>query len=110
MIGNRPNICGAQHFCGTMESKGAKLLKTKTLEMGGIHRREFVEYFLQLADEAQEQETFKGCGWEVQVGQETWSSLGIYKICHVRITFQVEEELFDQVLSQFQLRFLRAGG
>jgi len=86
------------------------MLKTEKLQMGGIRRREFVEYFLKLADEVQGQETFKGCGWEVQVGQETWSSFSIIKICHVLITFHVEEDLFDKFLYQFQLHFFRAGG
>ena len=86
------------------------MLKTITLEMGGIHRREFVEYFHKIANEAQDQETFKGYGWEVQVGRETWSSLGILRICHVLITFHIEEDLFDTFLTQFQLHFTRGGG
>lgn len=78
--------------------------------MGGIRRKEFVEYFLKLTDGVQDQEIFIGCGWEVQVGQETWSGLSIFKICHVSITFHIEEDLFDKFLYQFQLRFFGAGG
>lgn len=86
------------------------MLKTKTFKMGGINRKEFVEYFLRIADETDDQGTFRGCGWEVLVGLETWSIHGSIKIPRVSITINVEEDKFEKFVSKFQLSFLRGGG
>lgn len=86
------------------------MLKTKTLEMGGIYRKDFVEYFLKIGGKTEDQETFKGYYWEVLVGSETWRMLGSLRMQHVLITFNVEEDKFDDFLAEFRLNFLRAGG
>jgi hypothetical protein len=86
------------------------MLKTKTLEMGGIFREDFVEYFLKIGGKTEDRETFKGYYWKVLVGSETWRTLGSLRICHVLITFKVEEDKLDDFLAEFRLNFLRAGG
>jgi len=86
------------------------MLKTKTLEMGGIYRKEFIEYFLKIGGKTEDQETFKGCYWEVLVGSEAWRMHGSLRIHHVFITLNVEEDRFDEFLAEFRLNFLKAGG
>ncbi len=86
------------------------MLKTKTLEMGGIFRKDFVEYFRKIGGKTEDKETFKGCYWEVLVGPEEWSALGSIRIPHVFITLNVEEDRFDEFLAGFRLNFLKAGG
>ncbi|MDV3428975.1 MAG: hypothetical protein LIR50_18445 [Bacillota bacterium] len=86
------------------------MIKTKTLEMGGIYRKDFIEYFLKIGGRTEDQVTFKGSYWEVLVGLQTWRMLGSLNIHHVLITFNVEEDKFDEFLAQFRLNFLRAGG
>jgi len=86
------------------------MLKTKTLEMGGIYRRDFIKYFSEIGGKTEDQETFKGYYWEVMIGPQTWRMLGSLNIHHVLITFNVEEDKFNEFLAKFRLNFLRAGG
>jgi len=86
------------------------MLKTKTLEMGGISREDFIEYFLKIGGKAEDQATFIGHYWKVLVGPEDWNILGPLRIKHVLITFNVEEDKFDEFLQEFRLNFLNAGG
>jgi hypothetical protein len=86
------------------------MLKNKTLEMGGIYRKDFVKYFLAIGGKTEDQETFKGSYWEVLVGSETWTMHGSLRIQHVVITINVEEDKFDEFIAKFYLTFLKAGG
>lgn len=86
------------------------MLKTKTLEMGGIYRKDFVEYFLRIGGATEDQVTFTGDYWEVFVGEEIWRMLGSLRIHHVLITFNVDEDKFDEFLGKFRFNFIRAGG
>lgn len=83
---------------------------TKTLEMGGTKREEFIKYFLKIGGQAEDQETFKGDYWEAQIGPNDWRTLGSFKICKVLVTLKIEEEKFDEFLAQFRINFLKAGG
>lgn len=86
------------------------MLKTKTLDMGGIYRKDFVEYFLKIGGRTYDQQSFKGYYWEAFVGPQTWRMLGSLRIQHVLITLNVDEDKFDEFLAEFRLNFLRAGG
>jgi hypothetical protein len=86
------------------------MLKNKTLEMGGIYRKDFVKYFLAIGGKTEDQETFKGSYWEVLVGSETLTMHGSLRIQHIVITINVEEEKFDEFIAKFNLTFIRAGG
>jgi hypothetical protein len=78
--------------------------------MGGIYREKFVEYFLLIGGKTEDQTNFKGQYWEVMVGPQIWKMHGSLRIHHVLITFNVEENKFDEFLAEFRLNFLRAGG
>jgi hypothetical protein len=84
-------------------------MKSTTLDMGGIARADFIRYFLQIGETA-DQETFTGEYWKAQVGPEIFGMLGIMRIPRVTITISVDEDRFDDFLAEFRLRFLRAGG
>lgn len=86
------------------------MIKTKTLEMGGIYREDFIEYFFKIGGNTKDQETFTGDYWEVFIGEQTWQDLGALKINHVLITFNVKEDKFDEFLAKFRFNFIRAGG
>lgn len=86
------------------------MIKTKTLEMGGIYREAFIEYFLEIGGKTEDQETMQGYYWGVLVGPETWKMLGSIRIPQVLITFNVEEDKFDDFLAKFRSNFLRGGG
>lgn len=86
------------------------MIKTKTLEMGGIFREELVAYFLKIGGRTEDRETFKGNNWEVQVGPEIWRKRGSLSLNHVSVTINVEEDNFDEFLAKFHLNFLKAGG
>ena len=86
------------------------MLKTKTLEMGGIYRDDFIKYFLKIGGFAEDQETIKGSFWNVKVGAENWTMVGSLRIHYVFVTFNVEEVKFDEFLAKFRLNFLKAGG
>lgn len=86
------------------------MIVTKTLEMGGIYREDFIKYFLSIGGKTENQEVFKGPYWEVEVGYEVWSMMGSLKLHHTLITFHVEEDKFEEFISKFRLNFLRCGG
>ncbi|MBP1762097.1 MAG: hypothetical protein H6Q64_1639 [Firmicutes bacterium] len=86
------------------------MIKSKTLEMNGIYRKDFIEYFLKIGGKTEDQKTFKGCNWEALVGPESKKILGSFKIHQVLITLNVEEDKFDEFLAKFYKNFLRAGG
>lgn len=86
------------------------MLKSKTLDMGGINRTDFISYFLKIGGQTEDQETYKGVYWEVVVGQENPAKLGPFSINRVLITFHVEENMFDEFMARFNMNFLRAGG
>ena len=78
--------------------------------MGEINRKELVEYFLKFGGTTEDEKTFKGPYWEVIVGPQTWTTFNVLKIRHVLITFNIQEDKFDDFIDAFHLNFLRCGG
>ena len=86
------------------------MIKTQTLEMRGIYRRDFIKYFLKIGNKSIEDKVFKGDYWEVSLSEQTWINVGSLKIQRTFITFNVEEKYFDEFLATFRINFLRCGG
>lgn len=86
------------------------MLKTTTLDMGGVYRDDFVKYFLHIGGKTEDQQKFKGSFWEVIVGPDAWKRLGSLRMNHVLVTLSAEEEKYDEFLAEFHLNFLKAGG
>lgn len=86
------------------------MLKTKTLRIGEITRKELVDYFLKIGGKTEDEETFKGPYWEVIVGFQEWTKFGSLNIKHILITFNIDENKLDDFIAAFNLNFLRCGG
>lgn len=86
------------------------MVRTKTLKMGEINRKDIVEYFLKIGGTTEDEETFKGHFWEVTVGPQTSMKFNVLNIRNILVTFKIEEKEFDDFISAFNLSFLRGGG
>ncbi len=82
----------------------------KTMEMRGMKRKEIVDYFISIGGNDTMQGSLIGRGWEVEIGQEKAAKLGSFEIPSTNVKFQCEEELFENMIYAFRLRFLKAGG
>jgi hypothetical protein len=82
----------------------------KNLEMRGMKRVEIVNYFISIGGEAMEVEKFIGQGWEVKIMQEELVTLGSLKIPATIVNLRCRKDLIEQMLVDFRLRFLSAGG
>lgn len=82
----------------------------KVMEMRGIRRQEIVDYFIEIGGDDEGQGSFTGHGWQVEVGQENMVRLGSLEIPSTVVRLQCEEELFENMVYEFRLRFLKAGG
>lgn len=86
------------------------MLKTETLKLGEIGRKELVDYFLKVGGITEDDEVIKGTYWEVTVGSQTWTKFGSLRIRHILITISVEDKMYDDFIAAFRLNFLRCGG
>ena len=86
------------------------MLKTKTLKLGEIGRKELVEYFLKIGGITEDEKVYKGPYWEVTVGPQTWTKFSSLSIRQILITISVEDKMFDDFIAAFNLNFLRCGG
>jgi hypothetical protein len=73
----------------------------KNLEMRGMRRKEIMDYFL---------EVHNGINYQVDVGEESFVSLGSITIPATVVVFRGEEEYVEEAIEKFRLRFLSAGG
>jgi hypothetical protein len=80
-----------------------------TLEMRGIQREDFIEYFLNIGGQSTAEGVYTGPYWEVQVGPQIPCPLGKLVIPSMKITFSVEEEYYDEILRKFRMNFMRGG-
>jgi len=82
----------------------------KILEMRGMKRVELVNYFISIGGKAISDENFFGQGWEVEISKEKIVTLGSLKIPATIVVFRCKEDLFDEIIVAFRLKFLSAGG
>lgn len=82
----------------------------KSLEMRGMKRIELVKYFVSIGGEGVDDEKFIGQGWKVCLSQEKIITLGSLKIPATIVKLQCRKDLSEQMLADFRLRFLSAGG
>lgn len=80
-----------------------------TLEMRGIQREEFIDYFQNMGGQNTAEGTYTGAYWEVQIGPQFPCRLGKLVIPSIKITFFVEEGYFEEMLKKFRLSFMRGG-
>jgi len=83
---------------------------TKTIEMRGIFRKEFVDYFKDLSEHVHNDKIFYGVGWVVEIGDEIPYTFGSITLMDVDITFSASQECLETLITGFRLKFMRAGG
>lgn len=72
-----------------------------TLEMRGMRRREIMDYFSALENRE---------GYQVEVSEETFVSLGSIRIPSTVVVFSGESPYVEEAIARFRLKFLTAGG
>lgn len=83
---------------------------TQTLEMRGLKRQVFVDYFLSQGGILVDWDLIQSPGWEVRLGMEREISLGSITLPVVLVTFEAEKETALIIIHAFRMRFLSAGG
>ncbi|AHF05837.1 hypothetical protein [Desulfitobacterium metallireducens] len=83
---------------------------TQTLEMRGIKRQLFLDYFLALGGNLTSSEHIQGPNWKIHLGAEQAINLGSIRLPVVHITFEADEEAVLHMVQAFRFRFLSAGG
>ncbi|MDA8228700.1 MAG: hypothetical protein M0T74_13585 [Desulfitobacterium hafniense] len=82
----------------------------QTLEMRGLKREVFLDYFLDLGGALIDGEQIHGPGWEVRLSTEQAITLGSITLPVVHVTFLAEKEIVLERIQAFRMRFLSAGG
>lgn len=81
-----------------------------TLEMRGMKRKEIMAYFLSIDEKYLEPDQFIGEGWNAKVNEEKDVRLGSINIPSTVVEFSGNKEQLEQVIADFRLKFLTAGG
>ena len=82
----------------------------KSLEMRGMKRIDIVNYFISIGGEVIGDEKFASQEWQAEVGKENLITLGSLKIPAIIVILRCRQDLAEQMLIAFRLRFLSAGG
>jgi hypothetical protein len=85
-------------------------LVEKKLEMRGMKRIELVNYFISIGGKDMGGGKYAGQGWRAEISNEKLVTLGSLKIPATIIMLRCREDLSEQMLYAFRLRFLSAGG
>lgn len=86
------------------------IIVEEILEMRGMRRAEIINYFAGLNGEDIGDGKFIGLNWEVEVKEENLVTIGSLKLPSTKVLFRSDEELIEQMIYAFKLRFLSAGG
>lgn len=82
----------------------------KSFEMRGMRRIELVDYFLSIGGEISGSEKILGQGWQVEISKETLITICSLKFPATLVVLRCREDIFEQIMVSFRLRFLSAGG
>ena len=86
---------------------------TQTLEMRGLKRKAYLEYFLSIGGRLINDECIRGTDWEVHLSEEyevKLSSTSLFGLPVVEVTFKAEYNKANELILTFRKRFLRGGG
>lgn len=83
---------------------------TQILEMRGLKRQLFLDYFLGMGGNLISSEHIQGPNWEVRLSVEQAINLGSITLPVIHIAFEAEEEIVLNMVQAFRFRFLSAGG
>ena len=85
-------------------------LVEKTFDMRGMKRIELVDYFLSIGGEASGFGRILGKGWQVEIGNEILITMCSLKFPSTLVKLRCREDILEQMIEAFRLRFLSAGG
>jgi hypothetical protein len=83
---------------------------TQTLEMRGFKRPIFLEYFLTQGGILIDWDLIQGPDWVVRLAAEREIILGTLSLPVVFVTFEAPGEIALNLIQEFRMRFLSAGG
>jgi hypothetical protein len=82
--------------------------------MRGKERQEFIEYFSRLGgvpyDRPDGGIRFKGDAWMAEIGPQTVYMLRTLAFPEVEVIIEAEEKVFEDMLKDYRIKFLTAGG
>ena len=82
----------------------------ENLEMRGMKRIDIVNYFISIGGKVIDDEKLIGQGWEVEISKEKLIKIGSLKIPATIVKLRCRKDISEQMLVDFRLRFLSAGG
>lgn len=89
-------------------------MKSQQYTMRGTKRDEYLDYFEKIGEKREELKDNETCvtgrGWSVTVGPESEVRIGAMRFPEVPITITCEEEIFDEFIRTYRLKFMTAGG
>jgi hypothetical protein len=86
------------------------VIHTQTLEMRGLSRQVFLDYFLSQGGNLADWDRIQGTGWEIRLDAENEIRLGSITLPVVQVTFEADREIALRMIHTFRMRFLSAGG
>lgn len=89
---------------------GDKALKDETIEMRGVSREDLISFFRETGWREVSPGLWRGKHGSMEMGEQSKVSLGSIRLPSVTLVFRLRKSAFDEVLSAFRARFLRAGG
>jgi hypothetical protein len=84
--------------------------KKEIIEIRGVRMEDIESYFLESGWENTFPGVWSSDGGSVGIGDTEEVFLGSIRLPSVTLVFRLRESGFDEVLSAFRARFLRAGG
>lgn len=85
-------------------------MKTGSIEIRGVSREDIEVWFSGSGWENVSPGVWNFGGGSVRIGDFKEVSLGSISLPSVTLVFRLRKSVFDEVLSAFRARFLRAGG
>ena len=78
--------------------------------ISGIPRKKIEEYFKSICSYSMNENKFLGNGWEIEITGEYVSKIGSLRLPKVSILFRANSEKLKELIGDFRLKFLSAGG
>ncbi|MHA1718506.1 MAG: hypothetical protein ACTSWX_13050 [Promethearchaeota archaeon] len=75
-----------------------------------VSRKNLEEYFKSISNTNLNNTQFFGDGWQVDISETSFHKLGIINIKHIKVVFKAEEKKLLELVKNFRLTFLTAGG
>ena len=78
--------------------------------ISGIPRKKLEEYFKSICKYSMNENKFSGDEWEIEITGEYVSKIGSLRLPKTLILFRASSEKLPELINDFRLKFLSAGG